>query len=74
LFLCLTNYALRYERVWGTGGIVPPFLTLALVVGDLSSSRPGRFTPGQIAPDTNDRDWVGPRTGLDAVGTDNILM
>jgi len=31
--------------------------------GEWSASRPGRFTPGNHWI----RDWVGPRTGLDAV-------
>jgi hypothetical protein len=44
------------------------FLTLALVGGEWSVSRPGRFTPGERAPSTL---WlggrVGPRTGLNDV-------
>jgi hypothetical protein len=44
------------------------FLTLALVGGEWSISRPGRFTPGERALDAH---WiggrVGPRTGLDDV-------
>jgi hypothetical protein len=27
LLLCLTNYALCYEDIWGSGSIAPPFLT-----------------------------------------------
>jgi hypothetical protein len=34
------------------------FLTLVLVGGEWSASRPGRFTPGI-------KGWVGPRAGLD---------
>jgi hypothetical protein len=30
LFLCLINYALRHEDVWGSGWIAPPFLTSEL--------------------------------------------
>jgi hypothetical protein len=42
------------------------FFTLALVGGEWSASRPGRFTPGEIAPGTYwIGGWVGPRTGLD---------
>jgi hypothetical protein len=32
------------------------FLTLALVGGEWSDSRPGRFTPGEIVPGTH---WMG---------------
>jgi hypothetical protein len=43
------------------------FLTSALV-GESSASRPGRFTPGEAAPDTHwIGSWLGPRTGLDDV-------
>jgi hypothetical protein len=42
------------------------FLTSALVGGEWSASRPGRFTPGERAPGTH---WIGgwldPRAGLD---------
>jgi hypothetical protein len=42
------------------------FLTSALVGGEWSTSRPGRFTPGEIAPGTH---WivglVDLRAGLD---------
>jgi hypothetical protein len=42
------------------------FLTSALVGGEWSASRPGRYTLGEKAPSTR---WigggVGPRTGLD---------
>jgi hypothetical protein len=42
------------------------FLTLALVGGEWSASRPGRFAPGEKAPGTQwIGGWVGPRTGLD---------
>jgi hypothetical protein len=41
------------------------FLTSA-IVGEWSASRPGRFTPGEIAPGTHwTGGWVGPRAGLD---------
>jgi hypothetical protein len=44
------------------------FLTSALVGGELSTSRLGRFTPGERAPGTHWLGgWVGPRTGLDDV-------
>jgi hypothetical protein len=42
------------------------FLTPALVEGEWSSSRHGRFIPGERAPGTHSiGGWVGPRTGLD---------
>jgi hypothetical protein len=42
------------------------FLTSALVGGEWSALRPGRFTPGEGAPGTHwVGGWVGPRTGLD---------
>jgi hypothetical protein len=44
------------------------FLTSALVGGELSASRPGRFTPGERASCTHwIGGWVGPGTGLDDV-------
>jgi hypothetical protein len=44
------------------------FLTLALVGGEWSASRPSPFTPGERAPCTHCIGrWVGPRTGLDDV-------
>jgi hypothetical protein len=44
------------------------FLTLALVGGEWSASRPGRFTPGERAPGTHwIGGWVDPRDGLDNV-------
>jgi hypothetical protein len=51
-----------HEHVWESGGIAPSFLTSALVGGEWSASRPGRFTL--------DTHWkeacVGPGVGLDA--------
>jgi hypothetical protein len=42
------------------------FLTLALVGGECSASRPGRFTPCERAPGTHWKGgWVGPRSSLD---------
>jgi hypothetical protein len=42
------------------------FLTSALVGGEWSASRPGRFTPGERAPGTHwIRGWVDPKAGLD---------
>jgi hypothetical protein len=42
------------------------FLTSALVGGEWSASRPGRFIPGERAPGTHwIGGWVDPRSGLD---------
>jgi hypothetical protein len=42
------------------------FLTLTLVGGEFSASRPGCFTPRERAPDPHwIGGWVGPRAGLD---------
>jgi hypothetical protein len=42
------------------------FLTSVLAGGEWSASRPGRFTPVEIAPDTHwIGGWVNPRAGLD---------
>jgi hypothetical protein len=50
------------------------FLTSAVVGGEWSASRPGRFTPGERAPATHwKRGRVGPRTGLDDVERRKIL-
>jgi hypothetical protein len=40
-------------KTWGSGGIAPPFLTLALVGGEWLASHPYRFTPrgtGRLLP------------------------
>jgi hypothetical protein len=43
-------------------------LTSALVGGEWSASRPGRFNPGDKAPGTHwIGGWVDPRAGLDEV-------
>jgi hypothetical protein len=50
------------------------FLTLALVGGEWSASRPSSFTPEERAPSTHwIGGWVGPRTGLDNVEGRKIL-
>jgi hypothetical protein len=44
------------------------FLTWALAGGELSASRPGRFTPGEKAPGTHwIGGWVDPRADLDGL-------
>jgi hypothetical protein len=45
-------------KTWTSGVISPPFLTSALDGGELSASQPGRFTPGEWAPDTH---WIRAR-------------
>jgi hypothetical protein len=44
------------------------FLTSALVGGEWSTSRPGRFTPGERAPGIH---WIGSCVGARA-GLDNV--
>jgi hypothetical protein len=46
LALYLFTYALRYEDVWGSGSVGPPFLISAIIGCEWSASRPCRFTPG----------------------------
>jgi hypothetical protein len=60
LFLCLIKYC--HEDVCESGGIAPPFLTLALDAGELSTSHPCRFTPRKETTATHwTGGWVGPR-------------
>jgi hypothetical protein len=48
--------------------MAPQFLTSALDGGEWSASRPGRFTPGEIATGTHwIEGWMSPSAGLDAV-------
>jgi hypothetical protein len=49
LLPCLINKGQHHKDIWGNGGIVPPFLTLALVEDELSGSLSGHFTPKKIA-------------------------
>jgi hypothetical protein len=50
----------------GVGVYIHVFLTSALNGGELSASRPDRFTPAERAPGTHwIGGWVTPRTGLD---------
>jgi hypothetical protein len=58
------------------GGLVVEiiFLTSALI-GEWSASRPGRFSPGELAPGTHwIRGWVDPRAGLDDVEKRKFLI
>jgi hypothetical protein len=66
LSLCLINQALRHKGLWVVGVEIQVFLNSALVGGEWSASRPGRFTPGEREPGTHwIGGWVGPRTGLE---------
>jgi hypothetical protein len=59
--------------MWGSGGVAPPFFTSALDGGELSASRPCRFTPRKRALGTHWRGgWVGPKAGPDAMGGKNL--
>jgi hypothetical protein len=61
-------------KIWGSGGIAPLFLTLALDEGEWSASRSGRFNPGERARGAHwIGDWVGPRASLNAVHKRKIL-
>jgi hypothetical protein len=63
------NYlSTSHEDVWGSEGIAASFVTSALDGGDWSTSRPCRFTPGEVAPGTHSKGiWVGPRADLNGV-------
>jgi hypothetical protein len=52
--MCLTkHYAMK--KYGGVGVYIHIFLTSALVGGEWSATRPGRFTPGERAPGTH---WI----------------
>jgi hypothetical protein len=66
LSLCLTKYLAM--KTWGSGGIVPCILILALDGSEWSASLPDHFTPRERAPITNwIGGWMGPRASLDKV-------
>jgi hypothetical protein len=68
------NWAPHHESVLGEWRYSSTHsLTLTLDGGELSASRPGRFTPREIAPGTHwIEDWVGPRAVLDMVAKRKI--
>jgi hypothetical protein len=73
LSLCLTNYALRHEGVWGSG-CIRPHIDLG-TSWRWSASRPGRFTPGERAPPFPLVGcWVDPRADLDDVAKSQVLQ
>jgi hypothetical protein len=45
----------------GVDVLIHVFLTSALVGGEWSALRPGRFTPGKELPGTHIGGWIGPR-------------
>jgi hypothetical protein len=56
------------KAYWGVDVQIHIFFTSALVGGECSASRPGRFTPGERALGTHwIGSWVNPRAGLDDV-------
>jgi hypothetical protein len=60
-----------HDSVWSCGCIDPQ----ALVGGEWSASRPGRFTTGERAPSTRwIGGWVDPRAGLDDVEKRRFLI
>jgi len=50
------------KTFWGSGGKLHAFLTSALYGGQWSSSRPGRFTQRERAPDTHWIELGGPQS------------
>jgi hypothetical protein len=57
-------------KAWVNWRYNSTIFTSALDGGECSASRPGRFTPGEIARGAHARfmgGWVGPKAGLDAV-------
>jgi hypothetical protein len=73
LSLCLTNWALRHEDVWGSGCIDPHFLDLDTIWRWVVS-----FTPLPLHPRARGTHcvggWVGPRGGLDDVEKREFLI
>jgi hypothetical protein len=65
------HYAMK---TWGSGGIAPLFLTLALDGSEWSASCPVCFTVGERALDTHwIGGWVGLRVGLGTVEKRKII-
>jgi hypothetical protein len=62
-------------RHMGSGSIDPPFLTSALDGGEWSASRPGRYTPGDMAPGTHwIWGWGGSQSRSKRCGEEKILL
>jgi hypothetical protein len=67
--------ALSHDDVWGSGGMNPPFLTLALDEGEWSASLPGHFTNnGKSLSIYWIGDWVHSRASLAVVEKKNSLV
>jgi hypothetical protein len=64
LSLCLINYALCHEDIWGSGCIAPPFLASALDGGEWTALRSGRVTPGERPPGSH---WIGAERATELV-------
>jgi hypothetical protein len=77
IFLCLTNYALRHEDVWGSGYIyiyIQVFLTSALVGDELSASHPLPLYPrGKSLRYPLDRRLSGSQSRSRRCGEEKIL-
>jgi hypothetical protein len=79
LIYCIRHYTVIkhcYMKTYaGVDVQIRVFLTLALIGGEMSTSRPGRFTAGKGAPGTHFiAGWLGPRIGLDDVEKRKILI
>jgi hypothetical protein len=62
-------------KTWGSGGIAPSFETPALDRGQWSTSRSGRFAPGERAVRTHRiGGWMVSRIGLHVVERRKILL
>jgi hypothetical protein len=73
LSLYLISWALRDEDLWRSGGIDLPFLTLEIDGGEWSAPHPCHFTPGETDLSTyRTGEWVGPRTGVEAIERKNF--
>jgi hypothetical protein len=57
-------------KIWGSGDIAPPFLTLALDGGEWLASRPWETAPGTHFIGG----LVGPRAGLDIMEKDLLPL
>jgi hypothetical protein len=66
LFLCLTNWALRHEGVWGSGYIDPHFLDHGTCWRWVANITPQPLNPWEKSSGTRwIGGWLGPRAVLD---------
>jgi hypothetical protein len=62
------HQASHHKEVWGSGSIVPSFLSLTLDGGEWLASHPGRFASEERSPSTHGIVvWLGPRANMDAM-------